>query len=230
LLEESPDLAEARIGLRRCAERYAAIAARRAADFQFAQARGALAKARAADPAAPGIVAAEQRLAQARLAHDRLEKAGRRGERETLPGLLAQARVALQRGDFIEPPGASAWDRLRVAMAMAPEQREVRQLQADYRQAAAQCFDQALLAADLRRAQSCLDARLALDPTAPAVREARAALAARWRAFAEERIAASDFPAARRAVAAWLRLAPLDPRRAEIQARLQRAEGGARRP
>jgi hypothetical protein len=141
-----------------------------------------------------------------------------------LPSLLQQAQLALERGDYLVPPGESAWDKLRVAAVIAPQDKRVRRLQSDYRLRTRSCFEQAMNDNKLQLAQSCLEARLALDPADDA-RNARHRLAERWLGFAEERIAASDYPAATRALAAAHQLEPGNARGPALRARLQRAQG-----
>jgi hypothetical protein len=166
---------------------------------------------------------ATQRIAQSRLAQQRAGGLPGSRDKRRLPELLAQARQALERGDYLAPPGDSAWDRLRVAAAIAPQDRRVHQLQADYRQRTRDCFEQALTGNQLSLAQSCLEARLALDPADDA-HNARHRLAERWLGFAEERLAASDYPAADKALAAARQLEPGNPRGPALRARLKQAQ------
>jgi tetratricopeptide (TPR) repeat protein len=211
-------------GLQRCAALMAAQAERQAADFDFDRAMESLALAREWSPDSPAVASAARRVTQSRLAQHRLGGVPKRQDRSRLPELLRQAQQALDRGDYLVPPGESAWDQLRIAGAIAPQDKRVRQLQASYRQRTRACFEQAMSDSKLLLAQSCLDARLALDPADDA-RAARHRLAEGWLGVAEERIAASDYAAATRALASARQLEPGNARGPALRARLQRAQG-----
>jgi tetratricopeptide (TPR) repeat protein len=211
-------------GLQRSSMIMAAQAERQAADFDFHRAEQSLALARHWTPDSPAVAMAARRIAQSHLAQQRLGGKPRSKDRTLLPGLLVQAQQALDRGDFLIPPGESAWDKLRIASVIAPQDKRVRQLLSDYRTRTRGCFEQAMTDGKLLLAQSCLDARLALDPVDEA-RNARHRLAERWLGFAEERIAASDYPAASKALAAARQLEPGNARAPALRARLKQAQG-----
>ena len=223
VLALGPD-ADASDGLQRSAALMAAQAERQGADFDFRQAMQSLALAREWNPDSPAVAVAARRIAQSRLAQHRLGGAPKRQDRSRLPELLRQAQQAMERGDYVVPPGESAWDQLRTASAIAPQDKRVRQLQADYRRRTRACFEQAMTDNKLLLAQSCLDARLALDPADDA-RAARHRLAEGWLGVAEERIAASDYAAATRALASAHQLEPGNARGPALRGRVQRAQG-----
>lgn len=225
LLAQQPDMTGAHEGLLRCATILAMRAIRQAADFDFRRAEASLVNARRWSPHAPAIKAAEQRIAQARLTQKRLTPAPTRKDLAGLSLLIEQANSALDRGEFIDPPGTSAWDKLRVASALAPQAMSVRQLQNRYRQRTQESFEKALTHNQLKYAQSCLEAHLALDPAAGWVSEASHRLAERWLAYAEERIAASDYGVATAALNAAQRWQPSHPQLPTIRARLRQAQG-----
>lgn len=211
-------------GLQRCSALMAAQAERQAADFDFRRAEQSLALAREWSPDSPAVAMAFRRVTQSHLAQRRLGGVPRSKDRTRLPGLLQEAQLALDRGDYIIPPGDSAWDKLRIASAIAPQDKRVRQLQSDYRVRTRACFEQAMTDNKLLRAQTCLDARLALDPVDEA-RGARHRLAERWLGVAEERIAASDYAAAGKSLAAARQLEPGNARWPALRARLKQAQG-----
>jgi hypothetical protein len=215
---------EATEGLQRCAEMLAAQAERQGADFDFRRAEQSLALAREWSPQSPAVAAAARRIAQSRLAQRRLVAAPNNKDRTRLPSLLQQAQVALDHGDFITPPGESAWDKLRIVTAIAPQDKRVRQLKSDYRAHTRACFEQAMTENRLVRAQSCLDARLALDSTGE-IAVSQHLLAERWLGVAEERIAASDFSEAARALTAARQLEPGNAHWSALNARLKQAQG-----
>lgn len=215
-------------GLQQLATRMAAQAQREAADFRFRRARASLDKARKWSADAPGIAAAERALAQSRQARQRLGQTASRGQRERVPALIAEASDAMERGDFLSPPGSSAWDKLRVASAIAGDTAALRSARAEFDRRTAACFEQAMTGNQLRRAQTCLEAHLAMEPGSAFATRARQRLAERWLAYAEERIGASDYPQAEQALAQARRWQPGHAMLDATQARLQRARGAAR--
>lgn len=226
LAEAGSDSSAVPEGLHRLATRMALQAQRQAADFQFRRAQASLEKARYWSPQAPEIAIAEQRMAQSRMAQQRLLRTPARGDRERLPQLLAEAEQAMARGDFITPPGSSAWDKLRVASAIAAKSPKVLALQREFGKRSRACFERALTDSQLKRAQTCLEANLALEPYSAAATDARHRLADRWLAYAEERIAASDYPEAESALAHARQWQPAHPKLESTALRLKRARGG----
>lgn len=220
------DSVQLRQALHALAARAAREAERNAADFKFKQAEALLERARSWSAQAPEIAVAEQRLQQARRSQQKLPAAVSRRDRERLPALLADAGEAMQRGDFITPPGASAWDKLRVATAIAPGAVQVRHLQLEFARRSRECFEQSMTAGHLRRAQSCLEASLAQDPMARGAADAQQRLAERWLAYADERIGASDYPEAETAIGFARRWQPSHPGLGSATTRLRRARGG----
>lgn len=209
------------------ATRLARQAEKFAADFEFRRAEATLEQARQLSPQAPAIAVAQRHLQQARTARKQLPRATTRKQRAQLPLLLAEAGQAMARGEFITPPGTSAWDKLRVAGALAPDSPALAKAHAEFRQSSRTCFEQALTDNKLHRAQSCLEAREALDPEAAGLREARRRMAAAWMAYADERIGASDYPEAEQALAFVRRWQPGHPRLKAMAARLRQARGPA---
>ena len=222
LLAERPDDAEARAGLDAVAATLARQAQRQAADFDFDRAEASLALARGWAPSHPAVAAAERRLRQSRDAQAEAAATGASADPERLAGLLLDARAAMHRGELIEPPGASAWDRLQVAAALAPEAPEVARALEEYEQAASDCLDQAMTENALGRARACLDA---LEARRGVLAAERRRLADRWLGYAEERLGASELEPARRALRAARDLDPANPRLALIAERLRRAGG-----
>ena len=222
------DSAVIQVALQRLASRLALQAQRQAADFQFRRAEASLAKARRWSPKASSILVAEQRLVQSRLAQRRLLRSPASSDREQLPLLIAEAEQAMARGEYITPPGTSAWDKLRVASAIAPDSPPVRKLQWEFGQRSRACFEQAMTDSQLKRAQSCLEASLTLEPASASAGEARHRLAERWLAYAEERIGANDYVEAEKAVAFARHWQPTHPLLKATAARLRRARGGSR--
>ena len=226
-LTAEPDAAatvQAQQALRRIATHMAERAMHEAADFQFRRAELSLAKARRWSPRAPAVVLAAQRVAQSRQVRRRLTQP-RHATTQSLQQVLDEASQAIEQGDFITPPGSSAWDRLRVARAMSPASPALARLEKLLQSRSQACFESALTGNQLRRAQACLESWLTVDPGRSFNSPARRRLEDRWLAFADERIAASDYEEASRALAAAARWQPNDPKIKAMQARLRRARG-----
>lgn len=215
---------QAREGLDRLAARMARRAQRQAADFQFRRAQASLEKARLWNPNSAGIAAAEKSIQLSRQAQARLIRPANRSERERLPTLLEEAEQAIARGDFITPPGASAWDKLRVAAAISPRSKDLARLERELTAASRKCFDQALDQGQLKRAQSCLEAYV-VQEASPEADKARRRMAERWLAYADERIGASDFAEAEIALAHVRHWQPAHPGLAGATTRLRTARG-----
>jgi hypothetical protein len=216
---------DARAALARLAERAARQAASDAGEFRFARAQARLEQARRWHAEAPAIAAAERRLQQARATRARLPAAEAKKELARLPKLLAEARAAMAHGDLLTPPGSSAWDKLRVAAAIAPRSRELHAAQAEFVRRSRDCEAQALASGRLRRANACLAAWQAQDPVGEGLPAARRELALRWLAYAGERIGASDWKAAQAALAQARELDPANPQLRAAEQRLRRAQG-----
>jgi tetratricopeptide (TPR) repeat protein len=228
LVDAGDDSSAVQDGLHRLAAGVALRAQREAADFQFRRAHASLEKARQWSPEAPEIAVAERRVEQSRQAQQRLLRKPARGDREKLPQLLAEAEQAMARGDYITPPGTSAWDKLRVAGSIAPDSPKVLNVQRDFVQRSRACFERAMTDNQLKRAQNCLEANLSLDSASPAAADARNRLANRWLAYAEERIAAGDYPEAGAALSNARQWQPAHPKLEATSARLNRARGESR--
>lgn len=223
LLAEAPDDPRARKGLDDAAAVLAARAMREAADFEFDAARELLARAREWSPGSPAVAEAERRLARAEAAEDVLPE--RTPDPDALGDLLDQARAAMRAGDLVDPPGASAWDLLRRASALAPDNPGVREVQAEYGRRARACFEDELAGNRLGAAQACLDAMAVQMRGGDDLGMERRRLADRWLAFGEERLGASEYALARRALRAAREIDPANPRLEAFAQRLRQAGG-----
>ncbi|WP_342317028.1 hypothetical protein [Lysobacter sp. FW306-1B-D06B] len=208
-LAAMPEDGAAERGLLHVANAYAERSERYAADFRFDEAEAALRDARAISLQAPGIAQAEQRLTQARQTQQRYGQREPSAQRKRrVDQLLADATQAEGRGDLLTPPGESAFDKLRAAQALAPQDPRVRGAMARLLPAARRCFEEELRGNRLRRARECLDARAALEGESAALREARRRLAQRWIAVGDERLGAGELTAAQAALSAARELDP----------------------
>lgn len=137
--------------------------------------------------------------------------------------LLAQMERASSRGDWLTPPGDSAWDRLREARALAPRDPRVLRASASLLAAARECNGAALRDNNLGRALACLDAWRQLAPSDEGVADARRRLAQRWIAIGSERLEAGQAGDARRALEQARTLDPLAPGLGEFAERVGKA-------
>lgn len=218
------DVAEARRAL---ADAWAARAIARAADFEFEQAGLALASARAVDAAAPSVHLAEQRIDAARAAATALPGADA-PDPARLDALLAAVRAAEGRGALLEPPGESAWDHLRAAQAIAPDDTRVRAASRRLADGLARALRADLRATRLTDAQQRLADLATVAPADPRLDELRREIAARWVGYATERLAAGELEVAREAAEKARALDPAQPALAVLEARLQAAGAALR--
>lgn len=143
-------------------------------------------------------------------------------ERARVARLLEQMERARARGNWLTPPGDSAWDRLREARALAPRDPRVQQAAASLLAVARACHGEALRDNNLGRAQACLDAWRQLAPSDGGVAAARRRLAQRWIAVGIERLEAGRAADAKRALEQARALDPQTPGLGEFAARLEK--------
>ncbi|QGL85677.1 hypothetical protein FEO93_16500 [Stenotrophomonas maltophilia] len=198
-------------------------------DFQFdaAQRDAALAAELGASQAIRQQLA--QRLQRARQAQQALQQpAISTAQRERqLRDHLRKIERAERAGQWISPPGHSAFDALREAQSLAPRDTRVKAAAARLLPASRRCFDDNLRQNRVQAAGACLQAWQTLSPTAAGLPSARLRLAQRWLAIGSERLGNGDLTFAAHA-AEQARL--LQPDLAELPAfedRLRRAGGRA---
>ena len=224
VLVVDPDDTGAARGLDRLAAAYAARSGRLAADFRFDEAEAALREGRAISPTAPAITEARQHLARARQTKARYGSKLPAAERQRrLRQWLREAAEAEARGDLLTPPGDSAFDKLRAARAIAPQDPRVLKASARLLPAAKACFEKELRGNRLGRAGECLDARGVLEGDSATLAESRRRLAQRWIAVGNERLGAGELQAAQAALAAARALDPVATGLDEFSERLRAA-------
>lgn len=224
LLQRDPADAGALAGLQRAAEAHAARARRLAGDFRFDEAAGELREAVALAPGNEAVRAAGAQVERSRTASRRAGVAMPSGERmRRVAALLEQAETAEARGDLLAPPGDSAYDKLRAAQSLAPDDAAVRRAVARLLPAVQRCFERGLSDNDLGRARGCLDARGMLGEGDAGLAQARRRLAARWLAIGDERLAAGQLDGARAALESARQLDARTPGIAAFGERLQAA-------
>ena len=171
-----------------------------AADFRFDRAKTALAAAQSLAPELAELAPAREALLRAERARSGAKPIlSPRTLQRRVRVLLDEAAAAESRGDWLTPPGDSAYDKLRAARALAPENPEVRSATARMLPQARECFENELRDNRLQRARVCLDARIALEGERLTAADARGRLAQRWVAVGEERLGSGDLDGARTA-------------------------------
>ncbi|MET0289769.1 MAG: hypothetical protein ABW178_09100 [Pseudoxanthomonas sp.] len=226
VLRFRPEDAVSRSALQRVAEAHALRARRAAGDFQFAEAEQELVQAKAIAPDSAAVREVEASVTASRQSMARLGRTGggMLGQQQRVVDLLTQMQDAAGQGQWIEPPGDSAYDRLRAAQAIAPNDPAVRQAAARLLPEVRGCFERELSANRITRARGCLDAWQALARGDAQARDARRRLASRWVAVGTERLGAGDVPFAARALSEARGLDPAAIGLAEFDARVRSAQ------
>jgi hypothetical protein len=194
VLAAAPGDATATLGLQDAAARYAQRARRAAADFDFRAAAADLQQARTLAPQSAAVDEAMRAVERAHRSQARLEDAAPASPQRLrqVQALLADAARAEARGHWIEPPGESAFDKLRAAQALAPDDPTVRQAAARLVPDVQRCVRSELSANRVRAAQVCLDAWQAIAPGDAGLGGARRQLAMRWIDIGNERLGAGE--------------------------------------
>lgn len=220
----------ARAGVERGGHAFLKRAERRAADFRFAEAEADLRAAREALPASAAVRETAHRVQAARKAQSRAAPALPAAERNRRArALLAESDRAAARGDWLTPPGDSAYDKLRAAQALAPADPAVRRAAARAVPAVRRCYEDELRGNRLRRAQACLEAWQQLAPSDRGSRGARTRLAQRWVAVGNERLGAGEVAFATQALAEARSLDPHAAGLDEFAERVKTASAAERR-
>ncbi len=227
LLDIHADDAAAQAGVERVGNAYAQRAEKRASDFRFAEAQADLRAARAALPGSAVVRDAARHIERIRKTQSRVAPAMPARERSRkVSALLAESDSAAARGDWLTPPGDSAYDKLRAAQALAPNDAAVKRAAARALPTVRRCYEDELRGNRLRRAQACLEAWQQLAPSDRSVRAARTRLAQRWIAVGNERLGAGEVAFATQAAAEARALDPGAPGLEEFATRVKAATAG----
>lgn len=135
--------------------------------------------------------------------------------------LVQQARAAATRGEIMLPPGGSAYDLYRNALAIDGSNQAAQQGLQDLPHLVVQLFNQALGGNDLGKAGELLNSLNDLAPGDTSQELMRDRLADAWLDQAEQQLARGDRGGAMQSLAQARKLAPLRPRIGEVAARLQ---------
>ena len=227
VLAASADDAAAVQGIERVASAYAQQAVREAADFDFTRAEASLDLAREIAPRSAVVKEAAQSLARARQSQSRMTSPMPPRERIRRSRLLLAAmEQAEARGDWLTPPGESAYDKLRAAQALAPDDAEVARAAARLLPATRACFEEQLRGNRVRRARACYDAWQTLEPRNAQLPDARRRLAQKWIAVGGERLGAGEVAFAVEALREAQGLDANAPGLVEFAARVHSAQAG----
>ncbi|MDR7069507.1 tetratricopeptide (TPR) repeat protein [Pseudoxanthomonas japonensis] len=227
VLAAAPGDARARQGLEQVGIAYAQEAERQAGDFRFEQAQLALDAARMLAPQSAGVAQAEQAFERA---HDARRRQGAvpsitpRERDRRARALLARMAQAEAQGNWLTPPGESAYDTLRAAQALSPDSTAVKQAATRLLPAVRACYEDELRANRIRRAQACQQAWQTLLPRDPALQDARRRLAEKWIAVGEERLGAGDLAFSAQALQEARRLDATVPGLGDFEGRVRVAQ------
>ena len=229
LLAMDAEDGEAREGLVLVGRALARRAERLAAEHRFAEAEATLARGRGLAPDDPALRAVEERIEASRSLHARLGNVRSAAEREQrVRELIAAIAAAEELGELLEPPGSNAYDKLRIARTISPDDPDVRAASARLLEAAGDCFERELRRNSLGRAGACLDAWAALATDETLLAAARRRLAQRWLAVGDERLAAGELDRAAAALRSARETDPAAPGLAEFSERLRTASAPGR--
>ncbi len=135
--------------------------------------------------------------------------------------LLQQAEAATQRGDIMLPPGKSAYDLYRNALAIDGDSAVAQHGLQGLPNVVLQLFNRALAGGDLVRAGQMLDNLADLAPGDAAQGVLRQRLAGAWLDQADRQLASGDRAGAAQSLQQARKLAPNHPRVLDLAARLQ---------
>ncbi|RAN79827.1 hypothetical protein B5P43_11365 [Bacillus sp. SRB_336] len=234
-LKLDPDNAQAKAGLGKVAQAMT-VQANAAIDADdMAQARSLLDQAATLAPKSADLAAARARLDSAAATKPAAAVPPDQEETEAPPApvvlspqqsaavaqLVQRAQVATKNGDIMLPPGDSAYDLYRSALAIdGNNEQALNGLQALPRQVEIQ-FNQALAAGKLVRADEMLANLAELAPGDAAQNGLGDRLASAWLDQAEQQLGRADYAGAGQSLDHARKLAPNHPRVIDLTARLQ---------
>ena len=144
-------------------------------------------------------------------------------QRARVDELVNQAKAAAQRGDIMLPPGASAYDLYRGALAIDGNNTAARDGLQNLPATVVQLFNRALEDGRLATAGDMLGNLADLAPGDPNQDQLRNRLATAWLDRAEQQLDTGDRPGAAQSLDRVRKLAPQHPRLPELTARLNSA-------
>jgi serine/threonine-protein kinase PpkA len=231
VLARDPANAKARAGLAQVAQALLMQANMALEESNAAQAERLL---RQAETLAPGLAEAGAVRNRLRDLRENVEIAASRPaltpeQQQKLAANLADAEKAARAGNLILPPGSSAYDKYRAALALDGNSAQAMAGLQGLPQVARDLFNVALGEQKLARARDMVDSLEQLAPRDAGLAGLRARLADALLDEAEKRAAENRFDEARRALDQARGLAPANPRLGGVELKLRApapAEGG----
>ncbi len=230
VVQVAPDDMRAQQGIEQLASAYGRQAIRAAEDYRFDEARAAVEQARLLDPGSAMLARAEREITRSEQLQRQVpaKKAGGAQGRRQLEGLLADMERAEAEGQWLSPPGDSAYDKLRAAQSLAPQDPRVQAASLRLVSGLQACFERELRQNRIARADACLQAWSAVSPRTADASQARSRLAQKWVAVGNERLGADDLAFASRALAEARKLDARAPGVVEFGERVRMAEAARR--
>ncbi len=226
VLAKDPTNARAAAGLRQVAVAEVAAARRAMAREDEADARRLLDSASALAADLPELRAARSELRE--LGERRAIAAERAPvtpqQAAEVRRLVAEAHAAAQAGRIILPPGASAWDKYRAALAIDGDDAAAQAGLARLPARAKELLAEALAAGAPQRGRAFFEAIVQIDPLDAALPILREKLADAFLDQADARLGSGRASDAARALDAARELSPANPRIAPLTARLRHLE------
>lgn len=222
VLKLDPDNAQAQAGVGQVAQALV-VRANASIDAKDADAADALLKQAAMlAPHSADLVAARSRLANLRddLDHSLPQKQLDPKQQAHVDSLLKRARAALQAGDILLPPGASAYDLYSQVLAIDGNNADALEGLQGLAAHTTTMFDQSLNSGDLAQADKMLNVLGQLVPGDAAQVDMRHRLADAWLDRAEKSIDAGNRAAALQALDAARKLRPDAPRIDALRTRM----------
>ena len=223
VLKRDPDNARARAGLRRVAQSFVVQARAAIEDSNPGSADRLLNQAAALAPELGDLRAARIDLRELR---ERLAIAAERpppspADLERLRNLIAEAAQASEAGRLINPPGNSAYDKYRAALAIDGDNQDALNGLNQLPVRARQQFDLFLADGALNRAEGMLEVVRQTAPADPSIASMSERLANAWLDLADQRIGEKRAADASRALQSARSLAPANPRLARLEQALR---------
>lgn len=229
VLARQPDHAQARDGLRRSATALLAQAQAAVEDSNTERAERLIAEAVRIAPDLPAAgVRSQLRELRERLAIESTQAPLTPAATERVRTLIEEARAAAAQGRLLVPPGTSAYDKYRAALAIDRDNADAQRGLAVLPVRARELFAEHLKVGQLLQALDEWEALRQLAPADPAIGPLQGQLVNAFIDEATARIAEGRRADATRALDSVRRLSPADPRVGQLETRLRGVpEGGS---
>lgn len=223
VVKQDPANVRARAGLRRIAQAFVMQGNAAVEDNNPGAADKLLASAAELAPDLPELREARINLRELR---ERIDIDANRptltaADTDRVHQLVAEANQAITAGNLIIPPGVSAYDKYRAALAIDGNNREALDGMAGLPARAKDLFGQALTDGTPQRARALLDTVRQISPSDPAISSMAERLANAFLDQAESRVREGRRADAARALDAARELNPVNPRLAPLDARIR---------